>query len=110
MRTVAGRLENRYRYAPSVFYNFPFPTLTEEATARIEKTAQAILDARKLYSESSLADMYGDSMFLYPELLKAHQENDRAVMAAYGFPVSRNFTESDCVAKLLEMYMELTSK
>ena len=108
MRVVAGRLENRYRYAPSVYYNFPMPSPTEEQKQRIEQTAQAIIDARKLYPDKSLADMYGENMYLYPELLTAHQNNDRAVMQAYGFPVKSTFTESQCVAELFKLYNEKT--
>ena len=107
MRVVAGRLKNDYRYAPSVYYNFPMPKPTEEQRKKIEQTAQNIINARSLYSDKSLADMYGDKMYLYPELLTAHQDNDRAVMAAYGFPV-KNMTESQCVAELFKMYKELT--
>ena len=108
MRVVAGRLKNDYRYAPSVYYNFPMPSPTEEQKQRIEKTAQAIIEARKLYPDKSLADMYGENMYLYPELLTAHQENDRAVMQAYGFPVKSTFTESQCVAELFKLYKEKT--
>ena len=108
MRVVAGRLENRYRYAPSVYYNFPMPSPTEEQKQRIEETAQAIIEARKLYPDKSLADMYGENMYLYPELLTAHQNNDRAVMQAYGFPVKSTFTESQCVAELFKLYKEKT--
>lgn len=107
MRVVAGRLENRYRYAPSVYYNFPMPSPTDEQKQRIEQTAQAIIDARKLYQDKSLADMYGENMYLYPELMTAHQANDRAVMQAYGFPVKSNFTESQCVAELFKLYKEI---
>jgi len=110
MRTIAGRLKNDYRYAPSVYYNFPFPNLTMEAKIKIEKTAQAILDARKLYANNSLADMYGEEMYLYPELLRAHRENDKAVMEAYGFPVKNQFTESICVSELMKMYKGLIDK
>ncbi len=106
MRVVAGRLKNDYRYAPSVYYNFPMPKSTEEQRKKIEQTAQAIINARRLYSDKSLADMYGDKMYLYPELLSAHQENDRAVMAAYGFDV-KSMTESQCVAELFKRYQEL---
>ena len=109
MRVVAGRLENRYRYAPSVYYNFPMPSPTDEQRQRIEQTAQAIIDARKLYQDKSLADMYGENMYLYPELLTAHQNNDRAVMQAYGFPVKSSFTESHCVSELFKLYQELTN-
>lgn len=108
MRVVAGRLKNDYRYAPSVYYNFPMPSPTEEQKQRIEETAQAIIEARKLYPDKSLADMYGENMYLYPELLAAHQNNDRAVMQAYGFPVKSTFTESQCVAELFKLYKEKT--
>ena len=107
MRTVAGRLKNDYRYAPSVYYNFPLPELTTEQKETIESTAQKILEARKLYPNDTLADMYGDKMYLYPELLKAHQANDKAVMQAYGFWGKIN-TESECVAELMKMYQKLT--
>ena len=106
MRVVCGRLEMRYRYSKDIVYNnFPWPKPTDEQKAKIEQTAQAILDARAKYPDCSLADLY-DEVTMPPELRKAHQENDRAVMAAFGF--STKMTESDCVAKLFEMYQELT--
>ena len=109
MRTVCGRLKSDYNYSNTIVYNnFPWPTPTDEQKARIEQTAQAILDARALYPDASLADLY-DELTMPPELRKAHQANDRAVMAAYGFPI-KNFTESDCVAALMKMYQELTAK
>lgn len=108
MRAVCGRLEMRYRYSANIVYNnFPWPTPTDAQKAKIELTAQAILDARALYPNSSLADLY-DEVTMPPELRRAHQQNDRAVMEAYGFPISRDFTESDCVARLFEMYKQLT--
>ena len=110
MRVVAGRLKNDYRYAPSVYYNFPMPKPTEEQRRKIEQTAQGVINARSLYADKCLADMYGDKMYLYPELLTAHQQNDRAVMEAYGFPVKSSFTESQCVAELFKLYQELISK
>ncbi len=106
-RVVCGRLKSDYQYSGAVVYNnFPWPTPTDEQKAKIEQTAQAILDARALYPDASLADLY-DELTMPPELRKAHQANDRAVMAAYGFPV-KGFTESDCVAALMKMYQELT--
>ena len=106
MRAVCGRLEMRYRYSKDVVYNnFPWPEPTDKQKAKIEETAQAILDARKLYPEASFADMYGDDMYLFPEVLTAHQKNDLAVMEAYGFPI-KGFTESDCVAALMKLYQE----
>jgi type I restriction-modification system DNA methylase subunit len=109
MRVVAGRLKNDYRYAPSVYYNFPMPSPTDEQKQHIEQTAQGIINARMLYPQKSLASLYGEDMYLYPELLAAHQENDRAVMAAYGFPV-KTMTESQCVAELFKLYQELTKE
>ena len=109
MRAVCGRLETRYRYSKDVVYNnFPWPIPTEEQKAKIELTAQAILDARALYPDSSLADLY-DELTMPVELRKAHQDNDRAVMQAYGFPVKSTFTESQCVAELFKLYKEKTS-
>ena len=108
MRAVCGRLEMRYSYSNTIVYNnFPWPNPTDEQKAKIEQTAQAILDARALYPNSSLADLY-DELTMPVELRKAHQENDRAVMQAYGFPVKSSFTESQCVAELFKMYQELT--
>ena len=109
MRAVCGRLKSDYRYSKDIVYNnFPWPDATEERKAKIEGTAQAILDARALYPESSLADLY-DELTMPAELRKAHQENDRAVMQAYGFPVKSTFTESQCVAELFKRYQELCS-
>jgi len=108
MRAVCGRLKSDYSYSNTIVYNnFPWPTPTDEQKAKIEQTAQAILDARALYPDSSLADLY-DELTMPVELRKAHQENDRAVMQAYGFPVKSSFTESQCVAELFKLYKELT--
>ena len=101
------RMKSDYSYSLSVVYNtFPWPNANELQIKRIEQTAQAILDARALYPECSLADMYGEKMYLFPELLKAHQDNDKAVMQAYGFWGKLN-SESACVAELMKMYQEL---
>lgn len=110
MRAVCGRLEMRYRYSKDIVYNnFPWPTPTAEQKAKIEKTAQAILDARALYPECSFADMYGEKMYVFTKLLQAHQANDRAVMQAYGFDV-KTMTESACVAELMKMYQKMVDK
>ena len=107
MRAVCGRLEMRYRYSKDVVYNnFPWPSPTDEQKSKIEQTAQAILDARALYPDSSLADQY-DELTMPVELRKAHQDNDRAVMQAYGFDI-KTMTESQCVAELFKLYQELT--
>ena len=106
MRAVCGRLKSDYRYSKDVVYNnFPWPTPTDEQREKIEQTAQAILDARNLYPDCSLADLY-DEAAMPPELRKAHQQNDKAVMQAYGFWGKLN-TESACVAELMKMYQKL---
>jgi hypothetical protein len=126
MRSVCGRLESRYRYSKDVVYNnFPWvlpetemsldvsnpcgnPFLcTSEQAKKIEQTAQAILDARAKYPDSSLADLY-DDVLMPIELRKAHQANDRAVMEAYGF--AKDMTESEIVAELFKMYEKLTEE
>ena len=109
MRAVAGRLKSDYRYSKDIVYNnFPWPNSTKEQKDKIEKTAQAILDARAKYPNSSLADLY-DELTMPVELRKAHQQNDIAVMEAYGFDW-KHMTESDCVAKLMQMHQELVNK
>ena len=106
MRATCGYYGPSYQYSINIVYNnFPWCNPTLEQKTRIEQTAQAILDARALYPDSSLADLY-DELTMPPELRKAHQNNDRAVMAAYGF--STKMTESECVAELMKMYSELT--
>ncbi len=96
---MCGRLKSDYSYSINVVYNnFPWPTPTEQQKAKIEQTAKAILDARALYPDSSLADLY-DDLTMPPELRKAHQANDRAVMDAYGFikGTAARTSESACV-------------
>ena len=108
MRVVCGRIKSDYRYSAGVVYNnFPWPNPSEEQKARIEQTAQGILDARALYPDCSLADLY-DETTMPPELRKAQQANDRAVMQAYGFDV-KTTTEASCVAELMKRYQQLTN-
>ena len=105
-RTVCGRLKSDYSYSNTVVYNnFPWCNPTSEQRKRIERTAQAILNSRALYLDCSLADLY-DELTMPPELRKAHQQNDLAVMQAYGF--DRKITESECVAELMKLYQKLT--
>ena len=109
MRVVCGRLKSDYRYSGGVVYNnFPWPTPTEEQKVKIEQTSQAILNARERHSNSSLAKMY-DEVTMPVELRKAHQDNDRAVMQAYGFDV-KTMTESQCVAELFKMYKSIVNQ
>jgi hypothetical protein len=108
MRTVCGRLKSDYRYSKDIVYNnFPWPEVSEEVKERIAATAQGILDVRELYPDCSLADLY-DETTMPPELRKAHQANDKAVMAAYGYGAS--MTEPEIVADLMKRYQELTAK
>lgn len=107
MKTVGGRLKSDYRYTGSVVYNtFPWPTPTEEQIAQIRITAQAILDARKLYPDRSLADLY-DPDKMPEELRLAHDNNDKAVMSAYGFPY--DMTETEIVAELMKIYQKFAT-
>ena len=112
MRAVCGRLKSDYRYSKDVVYNnFPWPTPTEKQKAKIEQTAQAILDARALYPDSSLADLY-DELTMPAELRKAHQQNDKAVLQAYGFDVKLldEGNEPLIVAELFKLYQEMTKE
>ena len=106
-RTVAGRLEMRYRYSKNVVYNnFPWPDPNSKQREDIEKAAQAVLDARALYPDSSLADLY-DPLTMPPELLKAHNNLDRVVLSAYELKGST--TEAEIVAHLFQMYQRLVA-
>lgn len=106
MRAFCGRLKSDYRYSIKVVYNnFPWCNPSKAEKALIEKTAQMILDARNMYPECSLAELYNE-LTMPKELIMAHRENDKAVMKAYGFSV-KNMTESECVAELVNMYEKL---
>ncbi len=105
-RAVCGRMKSDYSYSVFVVYNnFPWCSPTAEQKAKIEQTAQAILDARAKYPDCSLADLY-DETTMPPELRKAHNANDKAVMQAYGF--KPDMPESEIVAELMKMYQRLT--
>lgn len=105
MRAVAGRMKSDYQYSGSIVYNnFPWCNPTIEQKTKIEQNAKSILDARKKFSDSSLADLYDES-FMPADLRKAHRENDKAVMQAYGFNIK--MTESECVAELFKLYEKL---
>ena len=107
VRTVCGRLKSDYRYSKDIVYNnFPWCTPTAEQKAKIEQTAQGILDERAKFPDSSLADLY-DELTMPPELRSAHRANDKAVMQAYGFAPA--MSEQEIVAELMKMYRELTS-
>lgn len=108
MRAVCGRMKSDYRYSANIVYNnFPWPELTDQQRQKIEQTAQAILDARALYPDSSLADLY-DELTMPPELRKAHHQNDMAVMQAYGFTKGSEAYKSEaaCVAELIKLYQK----
>lgn len=108
VNAFCGRLKSDYSYASKIVYNtFPWPTPTPEQKKKIEKTAQMIIDARAIYPDSSLADLY-DPLTMPIELQKAHTQNDIAVMQAYGFNI-KEMTEADCVAELMKMYQKMIS-
>ena len=108
MRAVCGRLKSDYRYSKDIVYNnFPWPTATDADRAKIEATAEAILDARAKYPDSSLADLY-DATAMPPDLRRAHSRNDAAVLRLYGLPADA--TEPTIVAHLMNLYKELIAK
>lgn len=108
-RAVCGRIKSDYRYSNDIVYNnFPWCNPTAEQRQKIEQTAQGILDARALYPNSSLADLY-DEISMPPELRKAHTQNDKAVMQAYGFSI-KDTTEESCVAELMKMYRQMAER
>lgn len=107
LKVTAGRMKSDYRYSSAVWNNFPWPNLDDKSRKQISKTAQGILDARKLYPDSSLADLY-DPLTMPVEFRKAHEANDKAVLKAYGLKPSA--TEQEIVQHLFEMYEKLTSK
>ncbi len=108
MRAVCGRLKSDYRYSNDIVYNnFVWCNSTVEQKKKIEQTAQAILDAREKYPNSSFADLY-DETLMPIDLRKAHEANDKAVMQAYGFKA--NASESEIVAELFKMYEKLAEK
>ncbi len=112
MRAVCGRLKSDYRYSKDVVYNnFPWPNSTDEQKAKIEQTAQVIIDSRALYPNSCMAELY-DEALMPPELRKAHQQNDKAVMEAYGWTSKDEafHSEEACVAELMKRYQALVEK
>ena len=103
---MCGRLKSDYRYSKDIVYNnFPWCEVDDAQKAKIEKTAQAILDARAKYGDSSLADLY-DETLMPAELRKAHHANDKAVMSAYGFKA--DMSEAEIVSELFKRYEKLT--
>ena len=105
-RTVCGRLKSDYRYSKDVVYNnFPWPRVGDAQSARIEEAARAVLDARALYPDSTLADLY-DPVAMPAELRAAHSRLDRLVLAAYGLPSTA--TDEQVVTHLFALYEQLT--
>ena len=108
-RAVCGRLKSDYRYSNMLVYNnFIWPNCSGEQKQKIEELAQGVLNARMLFSTSSLADLY-DSRIMPIELIKSHRALDSAVQRLYGFPVNAQFTETHCVAALMERYQKLVN-
>ena len=106
MRTVGGRMKSDYQYSKQIVYNnFPWPDGTDEQKRDIGEFAQAVLDARAEFPESSFADLY-DPRTMPPNLRKAHQNLDRVVMKLYGFSV-KDTTEASCVASLMDLYQKI---
>ena len=107
LRTVGGRMKSDYRYSKDIVYNnFPWCNPSDEQKAKIEQTAQGILDARAKYADCTLSQLYGENAYLFPELVKAHEANDKAVKQAYGFNLK--MPESEIVAELFKLYENLS--
>jgi len=105
MRHVGGYLGTSYRYSNTIVYNnFPFPDPTVKQKDAIIKRAQGVLDTRKKFPELSLAELY-EATSMLPELVKAHQELDKAVEAAYGKSFA---SDADRVAHLFNLYQKMT--
>jgi len=107
-RTVCGRLKSDYRYSGSIVYNnFPLPqNYSAKQILAIELAAQKILDIRKYFPDSTLADLY-DPLVMPSELVKAHQNLDKAVDLCYRpqpFP-----NETKRMEFLFEMYENYTA-
>ena len=95
-------MKSDYQYSKDLVYNnFVWPSPTDEQKAKIEETAQAILDVRAKYADQTLAALY-DPLFMPSDLVKAHQANDRAVLAAYG--LAANTPEPEIVTHLFKLY------
>ncbi|MCR5833893.1 MAG: methylase [Selenomonadaceae bacterium] len=106
MRTVCGRLKSDYRYSATIVYNnFPWYNSTAAQKELIETTAQKILEVRKKYPQSTLADLY-DDLTMPQDLRKAHRANDKAVAAAYGLSEILD-DENAIVAALFRIYSKL---
>ena len=110
MKLLCGRMKSDFRYANGLVYNtLPWPNVSNEQYEKISETAKAIVEARKLYPGSTLADLYNPkNEWMYPQLFDAHKKNDKAVMEAYGFDL--NMTESEIVAELFKMYEQITNE
>jgi len=108
MANICGRLESRFQYSASIVYNnFPFPeNPTEKQTKTIEEKAQKVLDTRRDFPNSSLADLY-DPLTMPPALVKAHNELDKAVDLAYR--PQPFISEANRMVFLFELYEKYTA-
>lgn len=105
VKYTCGRLETRNRYSADVVYNnFPWMDLTDDQKVAIEETADAILEARKLDKDSTLADMYD---YLKGELLKAHKANDKLVAKIFGIEEK---DEEKIVLELMRRSVDMAKK
>lgn len=108
MRAVCGRLKSDYRITKdNVYNNFPWPSVSDESRQQISSAAEMILSSREQY-DCSLADMYGDKMYIFAALCDSHRANDKAVMEAYGFDPS--MSESQIVAELFKLYQKMSNE
>jgi type I restriction-modification system DNA methylase subunit len=108
VRVICGRIKSDFRYSNTIVYNNYIWNIGggEETIANLNRTAQGILDARNVYPNASLADLY-DKVTMPIELVKAHDANNKAVDKAYGYVGADD--DASRVAFLFKKYEELTS-
>lgn len=109
VKITCGRIKSDWRYSKEMVYNaFPWiEEISDTQREKIESLAQAVLDARTLYPDSSLADLY-DPESMPVELIKAHNNLDREVLKLYGY--SKDTSEDEIVADLMSRYERLMEK
>jgi hypothetical protein len=104
LKTVAGRLESRFRLSAEIVYNnFPFPDLDDAGKEMLAKTAQAVVSGRADFPDASLAELY-NPLTMPQKLVLAHQANDNAVLSAYA--LKRSSGDEEILAELFSLYAE----
>lgn len=107
-RAVCGRLEERYRYSERIVYNnFPWPTINDRAVQKVTALAQAILDVRNKYPNTTYKTLY-NKLTMPDDLQMAHIELDKYVKKLYG--LHSNASDKECIMALYKHYRQLTGQ